>query len=840
MIDVKGIKDTKLNELILKDDELVNNILATILSSNEGQDKFSYNNYEFNLTLIESNHNGIKDKLLDLLKDILCNDFIDDTITYYSDMMTYEAKNIIHSLSRLLLLQDKFKNSSMGQDIDKTIKEWLDYIKNTDDKELIQELQNNVSSETIRKYNAYSFKKIIPQANYNIYNNKEYGKTFLDLFNNGETTVTQIKKSFKDLILLLERDAQTYNRYSEKIIHSFINSTENNIQLSLFLDSYEKDITELKNKVDNNTLEHHAKIGIKNSVGLFELKDKGVNVSNELKDYLESDEYLNELYKLYQEYQDTDEYKKTEQTQDDIIKWHEKADKVINEIETLKKEPSKEELDLNFLLDRLAYSDYQKKAYRITTEKRKLNAKELKEKYKDITRLNGEQLNYNRKWARVDTSKNNTIVYDLRESVAKQVQSKPNMTRKKIQDLENKKKPTKEDLEKKKELQELLKTQEQERENKVKELQELKDDIALIDKQIADTQDIKQVKSLTRKRNKMAKQVREQEKLLNDEGIYLQADLIKDKLLVAQKVLPKTQETYSLMISNDYDLQNFNSEGRNFLYYVPNIPNIINDLDKDFIDIDIDDFLDFTGRPNGNKYRIRNNLHNSLKEMRKEYYDYTYLDDKGVYHDDSLVLIGDIKSTEYKGKATVKVQLGATFKDNLKQAFTKSQYIKVNSDVFKIGQGRNNKAENMAKEIFLYLAKLCRSEAKNQSNTGKWEKAIHLETIIKKLCDLNLINYNPYRYNETVKEPLLYALNTGQELGYFEYQTDAFTYYDDVIASNNNGAKIQDKIENFEKGKQYGIRFRINGGAIDLESNKKAHDTYKANKKKYERKATKK
>ena len=34
MIDVKGIKDTKLNELILKDDELVNNILVDRLLTN--------------------------------------------------------------------------------------------------------------------------------------------------------------------------------------------------------------------------------------------------------------------------------------------------------------------------------------------------------------------------------------------------------------------------------------------------------------------------------------------------------------------------------------------------------------------------------------------------------------------------------------------------------------------------------------------------------------------------------------------------------------------------------------------------------------------------------------
>ena len=146
----------------------------------------------------------------------------------------------------------------------------------------------------------------------------------------------------------------------------------------------------------------------------------------------------------------------------------------------------------------------------------------------------------------------------------------------------------------------------------------------------------------------------------------------------------------------------------------------------------------------------------------------------------------------------------------------------------------------MAKEIFTYLSKLCRTEAKHQAQTGKWEKALHLETIINHLCTINLINYNPNRYNETVKEPLEYALNVGQELGLFEYQTDAFNYYYSVINSLNYGANVKDKIENFEKGKAYGIKFIIYGDMIDLEANHKANKTYNANKRKYNKKATKK
>ena len=77
------------------------------------------------------------------------------------------------------------------------------------------------------------------------------------------------------------------------------------------------------------------------------------------------------------------------------------------------------------------------------------------------------------------------------------------------------------------------------------------------------------------------------------------------------------------------------------------------------------------------------------------------------------------------------------------------------------------------------------------------------------------------------------------EKGYFKYETDAFKYYDDVISSNNRGASIKDKITNFETGDRYGIRFTLNSDMVDLEANQKANKTYKANKKKYEKKSDK-
>src|SRR5574344_3145960 len=113
-------------------------------------------------------------------------------------------------------------------------------------------------------------------------------------------------------------------------------------------------------------------------------------------------------------------------------------------------------------------------------------------------------------------------------------------------------------------------------------------------------------------------------------------DLFSNKY-VYEKKNNRTKENYKLMINADYDIQNFNSEGRNFLHYIPNIDNVIDQLDDDFITIDMSDYLDFTGRPTGNITRLRRNLLNTLIEMRKESYEYSYRDEKGALQEGSLV-----------------------------------------------------------------------------------------------------------------------------------------------------------------------------------------------------------
>lgn len=846
-------KDKK--DLMLKNDRLTKNFLIVLLRQaykDATEQPFFINDYDFYDFILfnVSDKNTInKDgeltrQIKDAYTTLLNNNMIDDIYLEYIKLANNEGKQVLYTLSRLLYLQDKYKDEEIGQQIDTKIKEWLELIKTFDDKrdatQHIKDLENTkddkqerirVVKEYTKKLNARVFYQIIPSLNYDLYNFKDY-KPYTKLWNYDVITKEDFIGYLDTFINNKIDDSKAYNRYDTDF-NEFINNIENDINMANFERDKATEIQAIKDK--------------------YNVKDDtNQNITIPTKT---QDAFLEEIAQLYSEYLKDKGFKIQDNT--DVKIWRDKADKFINHLETYDGIALFSGFTMDYTLNHLAYNDYQREAYKLDLEDdikiikeetkdeqretpvkqpKKLNAKELKQKYKDITLLEDDTtLDYNRKWARIDTSKVNTNIMDLRENITKKLENNTDITLKSIKELERKPKPSKEDLEKLKDLKETLKEQQQQREKIQDEINDLKDDIDLLDKQISDTTEAQQIKKLARRRKQLEKDLIDKQNIINNGGVTMQMDLFTGKYTY-EKQNKRKKETYKLMINTDYDIQNFNSEGRNFLYYVPNIPNIINDLDEDFINIDIDDYLDFTGRPNGNVSRIRRNLQSTLKEMRKESYDYSFIDERGALQEGSLVLIGDIKGTEYKGKASVKVQLGATFKDNLKQVFIKNQYAKVNKDVFKLGQGRNNKAENMAKEIFIYLSRLCHIEAKKGTINGQWRKDIHLDLLITHLAEINLLDYNPNTYNKSVKEPLLNALNTGVELGLFSYKTNAFKYYDEVIATNNNGRNASDKIHNFENGDKYGVQFILNSDMVDLETNQKAHTTYK----KYQNKAKKK
>ena len=832
-------------ELLLSDETIREYFLITFLhnlykSENPKEhEQYFLDEYKAYKDILKDNKELHK-SLSDFYNEAICNDIIDDVTEDYLDLSNNEGKGVLYTLSRLLYLQDKYKDEEIGDKIDTKIKEWLKLIKNYDDKEIQKEVERQKREKPTlleigtlnQKMSAYILYNIVPSINYDIANINKHDK-FMKLQEQYDIPSDEMRAFLINYLNNKLNDAKTNSDYAIKI-NNFIYGLETNKNSANFERDKAKEIQVIKDKY-----------GIKNN------KDGTITIPTD-----KQEAFFDEYTQLYGKYLDIKDNVFNIQDNNDVKKWRDKADKFIKHLMDYDKEGISLYglFTMDYTLKHLAYNDYQKEAYKLnlddeikdvtdevkgklnqeqTEKKPKLNAKELKEKYQDITQLNGEILNANKKWALLDTNKANNNIMNIREIIGKKVDSNTEITQRKINKLKSKTRPTKQDLDDIKELEELKKEQEQEQQVIISECEDLQADINLLNKQISSEQDGNEVKKLARRRNKIEKLLREKRQQLNSEGVYFQMNL--EGKLTYEKVNAKTKESYKLMINADYDVQNFNQEGRNFLQYIPNIDNVVNQLNEDYITIDLDNYVDFNGI--SNPRRTRQRLLKTLTEMRKESYEYSYIDEKGALQEGSLVLIGDVMTTEYKGKNTLKVQLGGQFKRNIQQAIIKGQIAHVNKEVFKLGHGKNNKKEYMAKELYLYFVRLARTEAKKGLIKGVYEKALKISTIIDYLTEINLLNYNPYRYNESVKEPLQLALYTGQELGLYDIKTDAFKYYDDVISTLNKGANVKDKVTNFENQL---IKITLYNDNTDLESNQKAHETYKANKKKYGKRATKK
>lgn len=157
MIDDYKELDKDKKDLMIKNDSLAKNFLIVLLRQayiKEDERLFLKNDYDFyNYVLFNVSDENTLNKdgeLTRQLKDayitILNNNMINDVYLEYINLANNEGKQLIYSLSRLLYLQDKFKDDDIGQAIDTKIKEWLNLIKTfneeKDAKQYEQDLKN--------------------------------------------------------------------------------------------------------------------------------------------------------------------------------------------------------------------------------------------------------------------------------------------------------------------------------------------------------------------------------------------------------------------------------------------------------------------------------------------------------------------------------------------------------------------------------------------------------------------------------------------------------------------------------------------------------------------------
>ena len=832
------LTDEIFKKTILSNEEIKKNIgvyiLYNVYKAENKTDDFktfdieTYNFYKWYLYEKEDTQE-LRNTINDIINTSITDDLINNVYFLYKELVFNSNKCLINTLSRLLYLQDKYKDVLIGQQLDEIIKIYINSIKNIDTEDIIIKGKTLEELEIINhKITAQNLFYIIPSLNYDIHRYKKHECPFMNLWKKGVDR-TDLVGFFDNFLNNCIEDSTRRIKTSENI-NDYINKIISKHQFDEFLNANNNALRDIikeykeKNSDNDNTL--RLLLSLKNTKSIDELVDE--DIKKQINDPL-----LNKIYNIYTNYQITNDYLKYEITNEDIKNWNNKTNDFIKHIQD-KKEATFNEFDFDYTLKHLAYSDYQIKTYKTgkktkydtPTKPKRLTKQQLKDKYQEETLLNGIELNPNKKWAIIDTNKLNNNIMNIRETIGKKVESNTDITQRKINELKKKPKPTKKDLEQLNELKELLQKQKEDNKRLEDAINEDKADIDLINKQLGAETDGNKIKQLLKIRKQKEKELKSKQDIFNKNGLMFQLNM--EGKLTYEKENKRKKERYKLIVNADYDVTNFNQEGRNFIQYIPNIPNVVNELDNDYITIDLDHYVEFNGI--SNPQRTRKRLQATLIEMRKESYEYSYYDDKGALQEGSLVLIGDVMSTEYKGKATIKVQLGGQFKRNIQQAIIKGNIAHVNKEVFKIGHGKNYKKEYMARELCFYFVRLARTEAKKGLTKGTYQKALKLDTIITFLAEINLINYNPNRYSETVKEPLQTALYMGQELGLFSIKTDAFKYYDEVINTLNNGANVKDKVKNFENQL---IQITLyNDNIIDLTSNEKAHETYKANQKK--------
>lgn len=349
------IINDELKKLLVSDEEITKYFIIALLHSlykSENPKEHEYYNYdEFNAYKgIIKDDSNLKANLSRAFSELLNNDMINSVVNDYQDLALNEAKSLVYSLSRLLYLQDKYKDDEIGQQIDAKIKEWLGYIKTYDEKATMEaidpkkEQKDKVEYEkALNKMSARVLYLITEQYNLKI-NNSKYHTPFMDLWNYNVLKMDDLKEFLTNAINNVIDDSKTYKRYTDKI-NNFINDLQTGVNMANFNRDKEDLIKEIR-----------AKYNVKSD------KEQNYTIPKETQDA-----FIEEITQALMDYENTDGF--NIQDNDDVKKWRDKADKYIKHISEY--QIAKDELSLftmDYMLRHLAYSDYQLKEYKLNID----------------------------------------------------------------------------------------------------------------------------------------------------------------------------------------------------------------------------------------------------------------------------------------------------------------------------------------------------------------------------------------------------------------------------------------------------------------------------------------
>lgn len=787
-------KDKK--DLMINNDRLTKNFLIVLLRQAYGDNNdklFTLNDYDlYNFILFSKSEENTLNKdgeltrqLKEAYTTLLSGDMINDVYKEYTNIAINEGKQLIHTISRLLYLQDKYKDEEIGQQIDAKIKEWLELIKTFDEKKDTSEYtkglletttdkkaRTKIIGEYNKKINARVFYQITPSLNYEIYSYKDF-RPYTSLWNYDVITNEDFIGHLDIFINNRLEDSITYDRYITDI-NGFINDIESNINMRNFEDDKATEIQAIKDKY-NVTFN---------------------KIQNDKIPKEKQDAFLDEIASLYHEYLQDNKFNLDEDK--DFKIWHDKANKYIEHLETYDGIALYNGFTMDYTLEHLAYNDYQKEAYKLDLEDdikiidqakskaKKTPVKAVKdddkeEKQTPISKLRNHSLKHK------DTQERDYIMMsstkqanDLVNSITSYASYNENIysIQKRINELENNKKKSASEKDQlnylKDKLENRIKTRD-ELEQEEKQLISTKKDISEKITELDNQEDIDHLNVLNKDIDKRLEEINKQK---NTNALVVQQNLFNNDIEYNGKYI-----TTSIDIDN-FDLSKFTDEGITIFLYM--IDKIITDPNIKDLTFDIDFIFN----------KMNTYKHNKKSVVRKEIENLTdilYNMNIRVIKEDKLnnleigrelrVITGRqwVKDKKEIKDANGLKSMTITFNDDFKTMILNSktkttrlgdvkqvnqlQYYKIPLDLITF---KNKKARNLG----LYILQQAKLDRKNI------ERGLPLKRTMKNLYNNDFLKLKYNKKQGQFKKDIVYKLedylNQLEDNKIILYNTDAF------------------------------------------------------------------
>lgn len=473
---------------------------------------------------------------------------------------------------------------------------------------------------------------------------------------------------------------------------------------------------------------------------------------------------------------------------DELKMLKDKTLKVFKEVNNYTLEDANKKGTITDYFNELAFDDDLKDFLIDNTIVEYTNERELKEEYKDRYKhikqeknkkkrrtkksklehaLTDAMIQTSNEWVKVNNSKYSRGILDARDELATYQETNLERQKKELKELQENYKKThdkhllediedkKADIEENQKKFDALCVDIKEKETELADLQRLYND--------ADDEGKVEYLKLLKKKDKELKELK---KKRDSRGLNTQLDLFSNDLKVENKDV-------TLSISYDkFDINNYTSEGKRLLVYMQN--QLYYNPTNDYLVIDLDEYLDQTGRKLSTSRAVRKKIETTLKSIYDESYKLHIKDDA---EDRELTgqirLIQEYWQDRYKGKMTYYIKPS----DAYRKILLNDKAMKWASIPILLNRLNGTKAEDRAREVGFYLYQTLRSDLRNQKVGHNYNKTFKMKTFTDLLLKKGL-NNNYETYAKNIINPLLDALNRLEDLGFIEYHTNAFLEYD--------------------------------------------------------------